>query len=175
MAVDETIQRIKISGSQGGILGGTIVAKNIEKITVSTKTGTAIDGTLIQAVERIGAIDALTYGTTLLPAITPGLDQSAASELDGIRNSQILAGEIGPIRARSYTGSGIVDTLIHAQASDIGGIDGHGNQAGLLRVTAVAEQDLGPVRGAADVQGSGIESSSFNSNTGNIDTVTGRH
>lgn len=173
MAADETIQRIKISGSQGGILGGTIVAKNIEEITVSTKTGTAIDGTLIQAVERIGAIDALTYGTTLLPAITPGLDQSAASELDGIRNSQILAGEIGPIRARSYTGSGIVDTLIHAQASDIGGIDGHGNQAGLLRVTAVAEQDLGPVRGAADVQGSGIESSSFNSNTGNIGTVTG--
>jgi hypothetical protein len=173
VAAGDAIELIKISGSLGGIVGGTIVARNIGTVDVSTTTGTAIDGVLIQAIERINAIEALTYGTTLLPAITPGLDQATGSALDGIRNSQILAGEIGEIIARSYTGSGMVDTIIHAQASDIARIDGHGNQSGLLRVTAVAEQDIGPIRGVTDVQGSGIEFSSFNANTGNIGTIIG--
>ena len=168
------LKSLTVNGSVGGIIGGSIIADDIGSIAVSTTTGTAIDGALIQATDSLESLNALSYATTTLPVVTPGIDSPQASGFDGIRNSQILAGDIGQVTGRSYTGSGITDTVIHAQKSSIDALEGHGNQSGLLRVTAVAQQDIGPIQGIADVQGSGIEASSFSANTGNIASIRGQ-
>jgi hypothetical protein len=176
IAAGGSIGAIKVNGS---IQGGSIVAADdIGFIDVTTTKGVAIDGALIQAGtdagDRLLGVCALSYGATLLPEIIPGLQPAAVPVFEAIRNSQFLAAEIGSIWARSHTGTGMVDTVIHAQRASIDKITGIGNQAGLLRVTAVAEQDLAleGIEGQSQVRGDGIDSSRFNANTGAMGLIT---
>jgi len=164
---------------KGSIQGGSIIAADdIGLIDVTASKGIAIDGVLIQAGsdpgDRITGVSALSHGAALLPAVKPGLQPGPVIASDAIRNSQILAAEIGDVRARSHTGSGLVDTVIHAQRASVDSITGIGQRSGLLRVTAVAEQDLGiqGIEGRAETSGSGIEQSRFNANAGAIGRVT---
>ncbi|MEB3276302.1 MAG: hypothetical protein VKM92_04970 [Cyanobacteriota bacterium] len=181
IAAGGSIGNIKVSGSQGGIIGGSIVAADdIGSIEVSTKQGIALQGVLIQAGsdagDRLDSIVAQSYGAVVREVITPGLGASPAtvSEQAAIQASRILAAEIGMIKARSREGAGMIDTVVHAQRSNLDGIVAQGNLGGLLRATVVAEQDIGPVEGIAEVQGSGIEDSRINANTGSIGIVSGQ-
>jgi len=176
IAAGGSIGAIKVNGT---IQGGSIVAADdIGPIDVTATKGVAIDGALIQAGgdagDRLVSVRALSYGATVLPEIIPGLQPAAVPAFAAIRNSQFLAAEIGSIWARSLTGTGMVDTVIHAQRASIDMITGIGNQAGLLRVTAVAEQDLAlaGIEGQSQVRGSGIDSSRFNANTGAMGLIT---
>ena len=181
IAAGGSIGSIKVSGTQGGILGGSIVAgDDIGGIEVSTSTGPALQGVLIQAGsdagDRLDSIQAESYGTIVRPVITPGLGPVpvAVSDQAAIASSRILAAEIGTIWARAREGVALVDTVIHAQRSNLDGISAQGSTGGLLRATVVAEQAIGPVVGSADVQGSGIADSRINANTGGIGNVSGQ-
>lgn len=181
IAAGGSIGNIKVSGSQGGIIGSSIVAADdIGTIEVSAKQGIALQGVLIQAGsdagDRLDGIVAESYGTVVREVITPGLGTGPATVSDqaAIQASRILAAEIGMIQARSREGAGMVDTVVHAQRSNLDGIVAQGNIGGMLRATVVAEQDIGPVHGIAEVQGSGIEDSRINANTGSIGSVSGR-
>ena len=189
LAAGGSIGDLQVSGSVGAIEGGSLVAGvDIGSISATTTTGIAISGALIQAdsnktdldankhsvLGRIGPITAVSYGASLLPAVVPGLPtvDPAGAPQDAIRNSRILGAAIGTVDARAQAGIAIVDTLIQAQASSIHSISGIGANAGLVNVTAVAEQDVGPLQGRCEIQGDGIRGSRFNANTGSIGSVS---
>ena len=189
-AAGRDIKSITVKGADA-ITGGTIAAgRAIGGITVSAGTGNGISGVLIQAgdedgqvngegIASIGAIRVTAYGATLLEPIEPGPTQQPARLTNAIQNSQIIAGSIGPILARSFTGSGVIDTVIHAQQGNIARLQGTGNIDGLRRVNAVAEGNIGAITGLSQVQGDGISESKFFANgtlpnTGSIGLITGR-
>jgi len=157
--------------------GALVAGRSIGAVTATAAQSTAIRGTLIQAGAGVGdsiaSITALSGGTPSLPIIAPSALPVAAATSNGIDGAQILAGAIGPIRASAYGGTGLVDSLIHAQAGDIAAITGGGNAGGLLRVTAVAEGAIGDVSGAAWAQGRGISGSNFDANGGSIGLISG--
>ena len=183
---------ITVKGANA-IQGGTIAAgRNIGAIKVTDSKSIAVKGVLIQAgdedglyqpsssagkapaeVARIKSIDVTAYGGILLPAVSPGL--SANNNLtDAILKTQILAGAIGPITVRAYTGNGVVDTVVHAKQTDIAGISAVANGAGLLRVNAVAEKSIGNIAGLSEMQGDGISDSQFFANQGSLGLIKGR-
>jgi hypothetical protein len=192
IAADRNISSIKIKGTDA-ITGGSITAgRAIGDITVSAGSSNAINGVLIQAgdangqyqgerteIASIGNITVTAFGATLLEPVEPGPTQQPERLTNGIQNSQILAGEIGAISARGFTGSGLLDTVIHAQQGDIQGIRGVGNVNGLQRINAVAEKNIGDITGLSQVQGNGISESQFFANGsiqpgGSIGLITGR-
>lgn len=157
--------------------GALVAGSSIGAVTATAAQSAAIRGTLIQAGagldDSIASITALSGGTPSLPIVAPNPLPVAAATSHGIDGAQILAGAIGPIRASAHGGTGLVDSLIHAQAGDIASITGGGNAGGLLRVTAVAEGAIGDLSGAAWAQGRGISGSSFDANGGSIGLISG--
>jgi len=157
--------------------GAIVAGRSIGAVTATAAQSTAIRGTLIQAGagldDSIASITALSCGTSSLPIIAPSALPVAAATSHGIDGAQILAGAIGPIRGSAHGGTGLVDSLIHAQAGDIASITGGGNAGGLLRVTAVAEGAISDLSGAAWAQGRGISGSSFDANGGSIGLISG--
>ena len=162
----------------GRLLGGSVVAgDDIGQVEVTADRGAAIQGVLIQAGsdpgDRIVGIKATSLGSLARQPVTPGLLPAAASTEDAIASSQFLAAELGTISARSHGGRAMSDTVIHAQRGNIDAISGVGNQTGLLRVTAVAEQTISEISGTSEIQGDGISQSRFNANSDAIGNIKG--
>jgi len=61
--------------------------------------------------------------------------EPALEAAHGLQNVQILAGAIGRIGSRTYTGTGMLDTVIHTKVGDIAEIRGIGNGHGLAKLT----------------------------------------
>ncbi|MEB3297787.1 MAG: hypothetical protein VKL23_09665, partial [Cyanobacteriota bacterium] len=190
LAAKGSVGNITVKGSST-IVGGTYTAgTNMGTITASAARGVAIQGALFQAgdangqyldannvrqTSRIAGFNVEAHGATLLPPVSPGLPAEPAIEAaHGLQDVQILAGRIGAIRSRAWTGTGILDTVIHAKVNDIDSITGIGNGHGLAELTVVAQRNLGNVTGISEMNGQGIEASRFNANDGTIGTVSGR-
>ena len=190
LAAKGSVGNITVKGSST-IVGGTFTAgSTMGTIKVSAARGVAIQGALFQAgdangqyldgegirqTSRIAGFDVDAHGATELPAAKPGVPAEPAVEAaHGLQNVQILAGDIGKIDSRAYTGTGILDTVIHAKVGDITGIRGIGNGHGLAKLTVVAQGNLGNVTGLSEMLGQGIEASRFNANEGTIGNVLGR-
>jgi len=158
-------------------------------------------GNPVMLTSSIAGFRASSHGATLLPAVEAGMPaeptelpaQPPEVAAHGIDATQIIAGKIGAIRAQAYTGSGIVGTpfelppdadvdpdelpgfsVIHAKVEDIESITGIGNGHGIVNLIAVAQRNIGPLTGASEMKGNGIENSRINANDGSIGAVEGR-
>jgi hypothetical protein len=189
LASTGSVGNITVKGSNT-IVGGTYTAgTTMGTITVKAARGVAIKGALFQAgnangqygspgaeqTSSIAGFNVEAHGATQLPQVIPGLPAEPAVEAaHGLQNVEILAGNIGPVSSRAWTGTGILDTVIHAKVTDIADITGIGNGNGLHKLTVVAQGSLGNVTGLSEMHGQGIEASRFNANEGTIGVVTGR-
>ncbi|MCP9859372.1 MULTISPECIES: DUF4347 domain-containing protein [unclassified Cyanobium] len=191
LAAKGSVGSITVKGSST-IVGGTYSAgTKMGTITASAARGVAIQGSLFQAgdergqyvddkgVRQTSSIRGFTveaHGATQLPSVSPGLPAEPAVEAaHGLQNVQILAGAIiGDIRSLARTGTGILNTVIHAKVGDIRSITGIGNGHGMAGLTVVAQRNLGNVTGLSEMKGQGIEASRFNANAGSIGNVVGR-
>jgi len=196
-AAKRDIQSITVKGANTTIEGGTISAgRKIGNVEVIASKGIAMNGVLLQAGDEYGydssvsadtlkqsqakpasieGIKVIAYGGMTLEAIEAGVKPVGNVNLsDGIINSQFIAGNIGSIDSRAYTGNGIVDTVVHAKVLDVGDITAIGNGDGLRRVNITAQGSLGDITGLSQMQGDGIYLSRFHANDGKIGLVTGR-
>ncbi|MBD1195484.1 DUF4347 domain-containing protein [Vulcanococcus sp. Clear-D1] len=179
------------------ITGGTITAgQSIGNIRVTARTGYGISGTLIQAGDesglykaagtsvhtpaKIGNVDVIAYGAVQLPAFEPLPDPSASLSTNAIENTVLVSGAIGNIKARAFTGSGIVSSEIHAQQGNpvagfsIQSIKAIGGGNALDSVNVVSEDSIGNVTGLSQVQGHGVTNCQFLANTGSIGMIAAR-
>lgn len=218
-----SVGNITVKGSNT-IVGGTFTAgTSMGKVTASAARGTAILGALFQAGDEngqyrdslgvmqtssIAGVEAIAHGATLLPSVDAGMPNPPSEKpsqppevaAHGLDSVQILAGSLGPISARAYTGSGIVGvpfkfvppdadpnelidagySVIHAKVANIAKISGIGNGHGIVNLIAVAEgsignaQDLAAIIGLSEMKGNGIEHSIINANSGTIKLIEGR-
>jgi hypothetical protein len=196
-AAKRDIKSITVKGSNITVEGGTISAgRSIGKVEVVASKGIGMMGVLLQAGDEYGfdsssdlastesipqeqasikSIKVTAYGGTTLPAIEAGVEPLAnINGADGIVNTQIIAGRIGNITSRAFTGNGIVDSVIHAKVSDLGNLTGIGNGDGLRRVNVTAQKNMGNITGLSQMQGDGIYLSRLHANDGKIGQVTGR-
>ena len=184
------IKSMTVKGTNA-VQGGTFSAgRSIGSIDVIDPKGFAVQGALFQAgdehglyqnseIASIGNLNVRAYGGMLLPAIEveAGAEPPPEANInptDGIINTQIIAGAIGDIKSRAFTGNGIVDTVIHAKQEDVGKVTGIGNGEGMRRVNITAQRDLGAITGLSHMQGDGIYLSRFYANQGRLGLVTGR-
>ena len=182
----ESIGDISVTSKEGdAISGGSITAGvNIGNVTAYAYGSSAIVGTLIQGGDQpgdlIAGVTGISYGVTVLPPVTPGVNVAPAAEFNGIDSAQILAASIGPILGQGYVGTGINQVTIHSQVGDIASITGIGNGYGIYSSTVVADAGIGPISGQSTAQGDGINGGSFDANgaadpqTGGIGQITGQ-
>ncbi len=174
-----SIGDVSVAAPQGiAIDGGSILAgDSIGAVRAVAARATAIRGTLLQAgsgaTDAIASVTGISNGTPALPVVAPNPLPLPLATSNGIDGANILGGRIGAVTGTGYGGAGIVDTLVHAQFSDIGPVTGSGNADGILRLTAVAEGGVGTVTGTSWAQGRGISGSSIDANGGDIGTVIG--